>query len=389
MVSYDVVIIGGGINGMTAACALSQQGFKVALLERDNISKKIHNTRDGRGISIARYSKDILSQYDIWSYIAKDVGEMHKILVRDGDSDCRLEFDNALVDNEPLGFLIESDNILKGLYEKLSNTSVDLFEEKECKDLVFHTDSVEIILSDNKKLKSKLAIVTNGKNSQIRSLLGLSHNVKEYNQTALVFNIRHSKPHKNCAYECFLKNGPFALLPLSDPNQSSVVWCDDKDIAEIKLNLKDLEYHLQTRCSSIYDDVKIITEVVKFPLSLTYMDEYYKDRAVFVGDSLHSIHPVAGQGYNLSIRDIHRLTELLVKYHSLGFDIGSEVLLKEFTRHRKKDNLMMIKATDGLNSLFSNDNSMVQFSRRFGLEAVNGMPSLKRFFMNRAMGYNK
>jgi len=389
MVCYDVVIIGGGINGMTAACALFQQGFKVALLEKDNISKKIHNTRDGRGISIARYSKDILSKYDIWPYVAKDVGEMHKIIVRDGDSSCNLEFDNSLVNNEPLGFLIESDNILKGLYKKLSNTSVDIFEEHECKNLVFHTDSVQIILSNNKKLESKLAIVTNGKNSQIRSLLGLSQNIKEYNQTALVFNIRHSKPHANCAYECFLKNGPFALLPLADPNQSSVVWCDNKDIEEIKLDLKDLERHLQTRCSSIYGDVKVITEVVKFPLSLTYMDEYYKNRAVFVGDSLHSIHPVAGQGYNLSIRDINTLVELLLKYQSLGFDIGSEMLLKEFTRHRKKDNLIMIKATDGLNSLFSNDNSVMQFFRRFGLVAVNNMPSLKKFFMNRAMGYNK
>lgn len=389
MLCYDVVIIGGGINGLTAACALAQQGFKIALLERDNISKKIHNTRDGRGISIARYSKDILEQYDIWSYIAKDVGEMHKIIVRDGDSTTHLEFDNSLVNNEPLGFLIESDNILKGLYEKLLHTSVDIFEEHECKDLVFGPDSVQIILSNNKKLESKLAIVTNGKNSQIRSLLGLSHNIKEYNQTALVFNIRHSKPHENCAYECFLKNGPFALLPLSDPNQSSVVWCDDKDIAEIKLNLKALEFHLQTRCASIYDDVKVITEVVKFPLSLTYMDEYYKGRAVFIGDSLHSIHPVAGQGYNLSIRDINMLTELLVKYQSLGFDIGSEVLLQEFMRHRQRDNLIMIRATDGLNSLFSNDNSMIQFFRRFGLAAVNSMPSLKKFFMNRAMGYNK
>ena len=387
MKSYDVIIIGGGINGMTAACALFESGFKVALIEKDNIKNKIHHTRDGRGIAMARRSRDILQEYNIWQYISHEVGEMHKIVVMDGDSNCTLEFDNALVNGEPIGFLIESDNILKGLYKKLCNSRVDLLEERECCKLEFTANGAAVTLSDDSVLESKVVIVTNGKNSDIRESVGLHCNKKDYHQMALVFNIKHSRPHNNYAYECFLKNGPFALLPLCDAHESSVVWCDNIALAKIDINKKELESCLKLRCAGIYDEVEIITEVAKFPLSLSYMDEYYKNRAVFIGDSLHFIHPVAGQGYNLSIRDIEALVGLFTKYRNLGFDIGSEGVLKAFTSYRKKDNLTMIKATDALNALFTNDSSMIQLCRRFGLEAVNNMPFLKKFFMKKAMGY--
>lgn len=387
MNSYDLIIIGGGINGITTACALSEAGFKIALVEKSNISKRLQNTRDGRGLSIAKHSKDILEKYKIWDYISEEVGEMHKIIVKDSESDSTLEFDNKLVGGETLGFLIESDNVLAGLYNKLVDSKVDILDDSGCKRLDCETNESKVTLLNGKIITSKLAIVTDGKDSAVRSMMGMQCNKKEYDQTALVFNIKHSQPHNNCAYELFLKNGPFALLPMKDPHQSSVVWCEKKGVEKIDLSESEFLDYLMIRCNSIYDEVKIVTDITRFPLSLSYMDEYYKDRAVFIGDSLHFIHPVAGQGYNLSIRDIDRLIELLLKYQYLGLDIGSQPLLKEFESHRKMDNKSMMRFTDGINNLFSNDNSMLQFCRRLGLQVVDEISPLKRFFMKRAMGY--
>ena len=387
MDSYDLIIIGGGINGMTAACALSEAGFKTALVEKYNIAERLKKTRDGRGLSIARNSKDILGKYKIWNYISKVAGEMHKIIVQDAEFHSELEFDNKLVGGEPLGFLIESDNVLKGLYNKLLKSNVDIFDESGCANLECMPNEVMAKLLDGEIIKSKVVIVTDGKDSGIRMMLGMSCNKKEYDQTALVFNIKHSQPHNNRAYELFLKNGPFALLPMQDPHQSSVVWCEKRGVEKIDLSNEEFSSYLMMRCKSIYDEVEVVTDITKFPLSLSYMDKYYKDRAVFIGDSLHFIHPVAGQGYNLSIRDIDRLVELFLKYQYLGLDIGSQSLFKEFQSHRQKDNKSMMRFTDGINNLFSNDSSMLQFCRRFGLQVVNEVSPLKKFFMKKAMGY--
>jgi len=153
------------------------------------------------------------------------------------------------------------------------------------------------------------------------------------------------------------------------------------------LNIKDIEAALKLRCEAIYQDVKIISEIAKFPLSASNMDQYYKERAVFIGDSLHSIHPVAGQGYNLSIRDIEALVGLFVKYRDLGFDIGCSGLFNAFSNIRKKENAIMIHSMDALVSLFSNDSSAKQIFRRLGLDVVNNTSFMRRFFVKKAMGY--
>ena len=270
MTSFDIIVVGAGINGMTTALALSEKGFSVALIERDNIQKKLRDTRDGRGISVARHSKDILSKYNIWDHISSEYGVMEKIVVTDGGADKLLEFDNKLVGGEPLGYLIESDKILKGLCDKVFSSDITILDEKQCKGISSEDHSAKIILEGGETVESKAVIVTNGKQSGIASELGLQSRSKDYNQVALVFNIEHAEQHNNYAYECFLKNGPFALLPLHQKNQSSVVWCEDPAILEMDTNNIDLEEHLMRRCEGIYSGVKIVTGVSRFPLSLSH-----------------------------------------------------------------------------------------------------------------------
>ncbi len=384
---YDIIIIGGGINGLTAAASLAEYDFSIALVEKNSIAQRLKKFRDGRGISIAKYSRGILERYNIWPYITKkEVGEIHKIIVKDGDSASQLKFDNQLINNQPLGFLIESDNIIEGLYQKiLTHKNITLIEEQECCNISFTKHNVSIHLNDN-TIQSTIAVVAEGKNSRIRSLLDLPHKSKDYHQTAIICNISHSLPHKNHAYEHFLPRGPFALLPLQDQHKSSVIWTENSDITKLKLSVKELQQFLQEKCKDTHGDIKIVTKVSYFPLSLSYMRDYFKERAVFIGDCLHSIHPLAGQGYNLSLRDINAITQLFTEYYNLGLDIGSQALLNKFTKQRKKDNFAMISITDGLNKLFSNDISIIQSVRRVGLDLVDNIPTLQKFFMKYAMG---
>lgn len=384
---FDILVIGAGINGMTTACALSEKGFNVALIEKNPIKEKLKKVRDGRGISIARHSKDILSKYKIWDGISSEYGVMEKIVVTDGNTKKLLEFDNELVRNEALGYLIESDRILKGLSDKIFDSNVKVVEGLICKQVISHGKESEVVLEDGSSIYSKAAIVTNGKHSGIASEMGLASKQKDYSQVALVFNVEHKEPHNNYAYECFLKNGPFALLPLHNKNYSSVVWCEDRAVLDMDLSKINLEEHLYRRCKGIYSGVKIITDISRFPLSLSYMRNYYNGRTVFVGDSLHFIHPVAGQGYNLSLKDIDALVSLFEKHRDLGLDIGSEVLFKEFQNVRKIDNKNMIRTTDGLVSLFSNDIGVPSICRKLGLQVVDNIAPLKKFFMRKAMGY--
>jgi len=387
-VIYDVIIIGGGINGLTIAAALSEHKFNIALIEKKSIATQLKNSRDGRNISIARHSRSILERYNIWDYIANgDVGKIDKIIISDAGSTSTLDFDSNIIDGLPLGFLIESDNILKGLYAKVSaNKCISLFEEEECESIAFDSKNAHIHLKNGEHISSKIAIISDGKDSKIRSMLNLPLTRRDYDQVAFVFNIKHEKEHRNYAYEHFFPNGPFALLPMQDPHKSSVIWSEDERASKLDLSKHDLESFLFERCSASHGAAEIISEVLRFPLSLSYMRDYFKNRAVFIGDCLHFIHPLAGQSYNLSLRDIDVLVNLLVEYSSLGLDIGSQTLLGEFARQRRFDNMSMIGITHSLNSIFCSRFAPLESIRRAGIEAIGSMPFLQKFFMNYAMG---
>lgn len=385
---YDVIIIGGGINGLTIAAALSEHEFNVALIEKKSIATQLKNSRDGRNISIARHSRAILERYNIWDYIASgDVGKIDKIIISDAGSASTLDFDSNIIDGQPLGFLIENDNILKGLYEKVSSHKcVSLFEEGECESITFDSKNAHIQLKNGEQISSKIAIISDGKNSKIRSMLNLSLTSRDYDQVAFVFNVKHEQEHRNYAYEHFFPNGPFALLPMQDPYQSSVIWSEDARVSKLDLSKQDLEDFLLERCWDSHGRAEITSEIFRFPLSLSYMKEYFKNRAVFIGDCLHFIHPLAGQSYNLSLRDIDVLVKLLAEHASLGLDIGSQILLGEFARRRKFDNIAMIGITHSLNTIFCSRFAPLESLRRAGIEAIGSMPFLQKFFMNYAMG---
>jgi 2-octaprenyl-6-methoxyphenol hydroxylase len=382
---FDVAIIGGGLNGITLASILARDGIKVVLIDQNLLTKRLSNRQDGRGIAVARFSKSVLEDYGIWQCFKTKYGTINKIIVADGEEPFLMKLDNDLVDSKPLGYIIEHDDLLQQLYKYaiecanltiLDNTQLVNFEANQSK--------VTLELSNNKVIYAKLLVAADGKNSSIKKKLNIASTTFEYNQNALVFTIKHQKKHNNVAYEHFYPSGPFAILPLKDQHMSSVVWTERTEAAKIFANMEkeEISFFLQQKCQLTHGNVEISSKVFSYPLSLVFAHKYYDQRTVLIGDSLHFIHPIAGQGFNLSLRDINYLANLIFEYNNLGLDIGSETLLANFMKGRKVDNYAMIIFTDILNRSFSNNSKILSYLRKIGLSLVDLRPSWQKFFIN-------
>lgn len=385
--TYDLAIVGGGLNGIAMASAAAGRGLRVVLIDQNLLKTRLTTRCDGRGIAFAGFSKKILEKYGIWQYFDCSYGTINKVIVSDGIEPFLLKLDNELVENEALGYLIESDDLLQQLYcYATKHTDLTIIDNTKLVDFVSELDRVTLTLSGDKKIAAKLLIAADGKNSQIREKLGIEVSSFEYNQTALVFSIKHTKPHHNIAHEHFYKSGPFAILPLEDQHRSSVVWTETTDKAKIfaAMAADELHYFLQQKCQLTHGAVKIDSKICTYPLSLVFAKKYYDKRVVLIGDSLHFIHPIAGQGFNLSLRDIDQLTDLICEHHGLGLDIGSDIMLNQFASGRKIDNYAMIIFTDILNRSFSNSSKILSVLRKLGLSAIDMRPGLQKILINYA-----
>jgi 2-octaprenyl-6-methoxyphenol hydroxylase len=380
---FDVVIVGGGLNGIALASMLVKSNLKILLIDQNKISEKLASREDGRGIAVAGFSKVILDDRGIWKSFDLDRGIINKVIIADGAEPFLLKLDNNLVGSEPLGYIIEHDDLLKQFYGYATKyKNLTILDNVKLLDFLFEQGHVLLNLSNKKVVKGKLLVAADGKNSFIKQQLDIKSSTIDYNQSALVFTIKHEKKHNNIAYEHFYKTGPFALLPLKDPFKSSVVWTERTNSAKIfaKMPKDEISYFVQQKCHLTHGTIEITSKIFSYPLSLVFAHKYYEQRAVLLGDSLHFIHPIAGQGFNLSLRDIDNLARLIIEYNDLGLDIGSDDLLSKFKRGRKFDNYAMIVFTDILNRSFSNNSKVLSCLRKLGLSLIDVWPFWKKFF---------
>ncbi|MDG2286279.1 MAG: FAD-dependent monooxygenase, partial [Alphaproteobacteria bacterium] len=230
-------------------------------------------------------------------------------------------------------------------------------------------------------------IGADGRASRVRQQAGIRVTRLDYGQTSLVFTVKHQKPHHGVAHERFLPGGPLAFLPMTQ-NRSSVVWTERTQTARSLLELDDddLASALSTRFDDCLGDLSIVGGRWSFPLSLVNAERQTAPRLALVGDAAHGIHPIAGQGFNLGLRDIAALADELASASKLGLDIGSPEVLRRYQAARRFDTMTLVLATDGLNRLFSNDITPLRALRSTGLGLINQVPPLKRLFMRHAMG---
>ena len=385
---YQVVIVGGGLIGLTIARALGGAGIATAVVDREQAAAMVEPGFDGRVSALAAASRAVFEGLGVWPRLAPDVQAIREIRVSDGDSPLFVHYDKREVGAEALGYIVENRWIRRALIEAVAALGgVRLLGGRTVTGLERGADRARLVLDDGRTLGAALVVAADGRGSPVRALAGIDALQVAYDQIGIVATIAHARPHRGIAQERFLPAGPFAILPMTGA-RSSIVWTERADVARriLALSRPDFEIELRARFTDYLGDLAVEGPVFSYPLTLTLAHSYALDRLALAGDAAHAIHPIAGQGLNLGIRDAAALAEVIVDATRLGLDPGATTLLARYTRWRRADNFAMLAVTDGLNRLFSNDFPPLRLARRAGLAAVNRMPALKRRLMRHAMG---
>ncbi len=377
----QIAILGCGLSGMLTALAFANKNIKTTIIEHQSISASNFCT-DIRTTALTPASAKFLENINIWSEIENIASKMSEVYVVDNKAPEMLHFSN-IKKNDPLGYIIKNHEFKEILLKKInSHPLIEVIDQFRYQKIDSNYDHSTIYFDNNKIINCRLLIVCDGRNSKVRQYYFFNKIEKEYKQTALTFNIRHQKNHENCAIEHFMPSGPFAILPLKDPNSSSVIWTVRDEQLSLLLSLAndEFEYLINNNAGKSLGSISVDSEVRYFPLKARITNKYFHNKIVLLADSAHIIHPLAGQGLNQGIKDIETLTQLVA---TMG---DSEEMLQKYQKLRKSDNLAMYIITDKLNSIFSNHSKSLWCLRRLGLNIIDNIRPVKNLLIQYAMG---
>jgi 2-octaprenyl-6-methoxyphenol hydroxylase len=383
----ELAVVGGGLNGMTLGIACASAGLRVAVLDREDPTTILSERFDGRTSAIAYGSMRVLAGIGVWPLVAEQAEAILEIRVADNSAPLFLHYDHGEIGDEPLGWIVENRHLRRALYDRAGQLpNLEMVAPMA----VEHADYdavATLALADGGKIQAELIAAADGKNSPLREAARIRTVTWSYPQIGIVTTVRHAKPHHGVAIEHFLPAGPFAILPMTK-SRSSIVWTEDASLAPELLALDDGAFHreLRHRFGDFLGEISVEGPRWSYPLSFLHATSYMAPRLVLVGEAAHVVHPIAGQGLNLGIRDTAALAECLVDGRRLGLDLADATLLARYQRWRRFDNVVLAGVTDGLNRLFSNTVPPIKIARDLGLAAVAHIPPLKRLFMRHAMG---
>lgn len=386
---FDAIILGGGLAGASMAMALAHGGMRSVVIDRENPQTLLAANHDGRTCAIAAASRAVLDVTGVWQYMQDAAEPIIDIRIADGKSPLYLHYDHRDVGGEALGYIVENRVTRQALYRAMAeNDLVTLMAPASVAEISRNSAAMVLTLADGTIVSAPLAIGAEGRNSPLRKWAGIKTYQWNYKQSAIVCTVKHERPHNGVAVEHFLPAGPFAILPMTE-NRSSIVWTEETAFANYMVGQSDEVFldELHHRFDGYLGDLEVIGPRFCYPLGLQHAYQYSDARIALIGDAAHGMHPIAGQGLNMGIRDVAALAEILVNARRLGRDIGMQDVLGEYEQWRRFDNTVMLAVTDATNRLFSNDIAPVRLARDAGLAVVQKIPSLKRTFMSHAMGY--
>ncbi len=397
---YDIVIVGGGTVGCSLALALTQltekrqlsDTFRIAIVEAQAYqANQPHPGFDGRAIALARQSLDFLYQLGLQEEIDSVTEAIKHIHVSDQGFGGQCELDAAQLKVSALGRVIELHDFGRILHSALQTSSAQRIISWHCPDQVTEintlSDSVEMTLLSGTKISTKLLLATDGGESGTRQLLQVEPEIRDYQQVALITNIKTSEAHNNRAFERFTENGPLAFLPMTD-NRCSVVWtvAQGQESDLLAASEDEFKQRLQAEFGYRLGEITQIGLRSVYPLRLVQCQSHHLHRAALLGNAAQTLHPIAGQGFNLGIRDVQDLTACLENALQNDHDIGDHSVLRAFRQRRQIDASTTIAATHGLVNLFSSKVLPSVMTRNIGLLAMHLLPFVKSRFAQRAMG---
>ena len=388
----DVIIIGGGLIGLSQGLSLAAHGISSHIVDRANPETMMADGFDGRTSAISSSSMKMFEAIGLGGKLDGNGCPIGQIWVSDGLKPGALDFVPEENDGY-LGQMFENRLLRRLLYQAAAESDlIHLHMPADIVDKYRGESNVQITLASGDILTGQLLIVAEGRQSRSREEAGIKIAHWQYDHTALVGAIYHEKSHENIAYEIFYPTGPFAVLPMLDDPQgrhrSAIVWSQTRGDAPVYLKLSNRAFaaELEKAMGHMLGSVEMAAPLSSYPLGFHHTVDIVADRLVLVGDSAHGIHPIAGQGLNLGLRDVATLAEVLVDGMRLGLDMGDAQLLARYSRWRSVDTLMVAMATDGLNRLFSVPGKAASAVRRLGMGLVQRTRPAKAFFMSEARG---
>lgn len=386
---FDMVVIGGGLVGASLVAALKNSGLRIALIEsREPPPIPGDKSWDSRVYAISPGSVAFLHDHAIWQRMEiSRVAPVYDMAVFGDDSSSCIHFSAYEIGVAELACIVENRQLQAAVWAAIQtqNDSLEIICPARCAAITWHESHAEVQLEDGRQIDAALVVGADGVNSWVRQQAGIEVTRHPYQQVGVVANFNTSLPHRNVAHQWFRRDGVLALLPLPG-NRVSMVWSTGEEhAAELRaLSADQLCQHVETAASHTLGELQLITPAAGFPLNFVHVSSLVKPRLVLVGDAAHGIHPLAGQGVNLGLRDVRKLAKVL-NDRGLQSDIGDFILLRRYECARKEDILALELVTDSLQKLFINPDPTLARLRNLGLEITDRLPLIKNRLMQHAL----
>lgn len=388
--SFDVIIAGGGLNGPTLGLALAGAGLNIAVIDSAPARARAKDNFDGRAYALALASVRLLKCIGLWDELAPTAQPIKRVIARQGRgpeiSSPGLDFNGEEIEGGILGQILEDRFLYRALIKAMPR-HLTYIPETQVIGQTPGIGGIDILLSDGQSLNAQLLVGADGRRSGVAERAGITRISWDYDQTALVTALTQQVSHESTAHQVFLPTGPLAVLPLLN-NHSSIVWSMPRARAKAIETLSDKDFLviLSGHIRKITGEITLAGPRFSYPLNLTLAKEYVADRTALIGDAAHGVHPVAGQGLNLGLRDVAALAECIIDAVRIGEDIGSSTTLNRYQGWRRYDSTALALGMDGVTRLFSNDNPLLRAARGFGMGMINTVPAVRQHYMRQAAG---